>query len=145
MKKVMFASLGVLLLLAASGCGSDRIGGNDKKYNLADKNSHLTGGDAGDRMANNPSSRPAQAGDIMISSPSQSPSMAVDATMQFTAATKDSSGSAVQWSSSLPGVATIDENGLATGTGAGTTEITATKDGKTSVPFMLTLCDYCHT
>jgi hypothetical protein len=144
MKKVMFASLGVLLLLAATGCGSGRIGGNAREYKLADKNSNLSG-DAGERPASQPPTTAEQKGDVMISSPSQSPSMAVDATMQFTAATKDSGGSAVQWASSLPGVATIDENGLATGTGAGTTEITATKNGKTSVPFLLTLCDYRHT
>jgi uncharacterized protein YjdB len=65
--------------------------------------------------------------------------------MQFTAKAKDSKGEKFQWSSSEPSVATIDSNGVATGMGAGTTQITATADGKTSHPVVLTLCDYRHT
>jgi uncharacterized protein YjdB len=70
--------------------------------------------------------------------------MAVDGKMQFTATSKDVSGEKFQWVSSTPSVATIDKNGLATGTGAGTTQITATTDGKSSSPVVLTLCDYRH-
>jgi uncharacterized protein YjdB len=48
------------------------------------------------------------------------------------------------WTSSNPSVATIDDQGLATGMGAGTTEITATLAGKSSAPVVLTLCDFRH-
>jgi hypothetical protein len=41
-------------------------------------------------------------------------------------------------------VAIIDSNGVAIGVGAGKTEITATADGMSSSPVVLTLCDYRH-
>jgi hypothetical protein len=59
--------------------------------------------------------------------------------------TASTNGEKFQWSSSAPSVATIDNNGVATGMGAGTTQITATAGGKTSPPVVLTLCDYRHT
>ena len=65
--------------------------------------------------------------------------------MQFTAAATYPDGTTVvvtgqvTWNSSDTGVATIDVQGLATGEGEGTTEITATFDGETSDPVTLTV------
>lgn len=59
-----------------------------------------------------------------------SSTIAMNATQQFTATAKDSSGNTITgvtytWKSSAPGVATINGNGLATGVAAGVTMITA--------------------
>jgi uncharacterized protein YjdB len=145
MSKVLFAFMASLLLLTTSGCGSGSFGDNgngSRNYDVGDNSIHSIGGIGGDNAASKPSGTPSQAADITVS-PS-SPSMAVDGKMQFTATSKDVSGEKFQWVSSTPSVATIDKNGLATGTGAGTTQITATTDGKSSSPVVLTLCDYRH-
>lgn len=47
-------------------------------------------------------------------------------TVQFAATQNGSTVTGVQWTSSQTGVATIDQNGVATGIGTGTTTITAT-------------------
>jgi N-acetylneuraminic acid mutarotase len=58
----------------------------------------------------------------------------VGTTQQFQAQPRDASGSPVTatitWTSANSGVATVDENGLATATGVGTTAITAAAAGK---------------
>ncbi|MGD8871175.1 MAG: Ig-like domain-containing protein [Gemmatimonadota bacterium] len=63
-----------------------------------------------------------------------SAALEVGLTLQFTAEVLDDSGSpltgrTVTWESSVPGVASIDSDGLATGLTEGTTTITATVDG----------------
>ena len=127
-------------------CGSGSFGDNsngktDFGVNKGDINS--IGGIGGGNSAVRFSNTPPQATDVTVSF--LSPAMAVDGTMLFTATTKDASDDgAVHWASSEPGVATIDDRGVATGIGAGTTQITATAGGKTSHPFALTLCDYRH-
>lgn len=73
-----------------------------------------------------------------------SPSIGTGATQQFTATAKDSGGNTITgvaftWASSVPAVATIDSNGLATGVTAGTTQITAAANGVTSSPDTLTV------
>ncbi len=65
-------------------------------------------------------------------------------TQQFTATGTYSDGStsvlfSVDWNSDNPNAATIDSNGLATGVGAGTANITATLSGITSSPVSLTV------
>lgn len=121
LNKVLLVSVGTLLLLALLGCN----------------------GSAGSNTsANTATSATVPVSDITVSP--LATAMAVDDTTQFTATTKDAGTPAFQWTSSNPAVATIDSNGLATGTGAGTTEITATMAGKSSVPIPLTLCDFRH-
>lgn len=145
MSKVLFASMVSLLLITTSGCSSGSLGNNSngsENYDVGYNSIHSIGGIGGDNAASKPSGTPSQAADITVSS--SSPSMAVDGKMQFTATIKDGSGGKFQWVSSTPSVATIDNNGLATGTGAGTTQITATTGGNTSSPVVLTLCDYRH-
>ena len=66
-----------------------------------------------------------------------SPSILVNATQQFAATAKDSSGNTITgvtftWASSATSVATINSSGLATGAAAGTTQITATASSVTS-------------
>lgn len=61
-------------------------------------------------------------------------SLVVGATQKFVAVAKDAdgntvSGATVTWASSDAGVASVDDSGLATGTGAGTAAITATISG----------------
>ena len=61
----------------------------------------------------------------------------VDLTYQFEAVTLDSEGTALQnrpiaWSSSAPGVAAVDSNGLAIALTPGLTSITATSSRPTS-------------
>ncbi len=73
-----------------------------------------------------------------------SPSIAMNATQQFTATAKDSSGNTISgvaftWASSATTMATINSSGLATGVGVGTTQITAAASGVTSPPDTLTL------
>jgi len=69
----------------------------------------------------------------------------VDDTVQFTATATYPDGSTVNitgeatWNSSDTGVATINVEGLATGVGEGTAEITATLDGETSNTVTLTV------
>lgn len=65
-------------------------------------------------------------------------------TQQFTARAFDSANNEIAgvifiWESSNPGVATIDQNGLATGLEPGVTEIRATARGVVSPPAMLTV------
>jgi uncharacterized protein YjdB len=145
-RKVLFVSLISLLLLTTVACGSGSFGNNSNgktDFGVNKGGINSIGGIGGDSAAIKPSSMPPQAADVTVSS--LSPAMAVDETMQFTATTKDASNGAVHWTSSEPGVAIIDDKGVATGMGAGTTQITATAGGKTSPPFTLTLCDYRHT
>jgi trimeric autotransporter adhesin len=57
-------------------------------------------------------------------------------TVQLSATPKDASGNpltgrAIAWSSSAPGIATVNGGGLVTGVAAGTATITATSEGKT--------------
>jgi uncharacterized protein YjdB len=146
MSKVLFAAMVSLLLLATSGCGRGSFGDNtsaSRNYDVGDNSIQSIGGIGGDNAVSKPSVTPPKADDITVSP--LSPSMAVDGKMQFTATSKDVSGEKFQWVSSRPSVATIDNNGVATGMGAGTTQITATAGGKTSPPVVLTLCDYRHT
>jgi hypothetical protein len=146
MRKILFGSLVSLLLLAMVGCSGDRFGDNSNgKTNFGLGGSDINGFPnlAGNSDASKPLRTPAQTADVTVSSPS--PAMDVGGTMQFAATTKDSSKGAPSWTSSEPGVATIDNRGVATGTGAGMTKITATEGGKTSSPVVLTLCDYRHT
>jgi hypothetical protein len=68
-----------------------------------------------------------------------SPSIAANATQQFTATAKDSSGNTIAgvtftWASSSTSVATINGSGLATAVTVGTTQITASASGVTSSP-----------
>lgn len=145
MRKIIFGSLASLLLLTISSCGAVSFGDNSngsKDYNVGHNSINSIGGIGGGCSTSKPPSMPSQATDVTVSS--LSPSMAVDGTMQFTATTKDAIEEAPRWTSSNPDVATIDNRGLATGTGPGTTQITATADGKTSSPVALTLCDYRH-
>jgi uncharacterized protein YjdB len=145
MSKVLFAAMVSLLLLTTLGCGRGSFGDNSngsRDYDVGDNSIHSIGGIGGDSAASKPSGAPSQPADITVSP--LSPSMAVDGKMQFTATSRDVSGKKFQWVSSTPSVATIDKNGLATGIGAGTTQITATTDGKSSSPVVLTLCDYRH-
>lgn len=63
-------------------------------------------------------------------------SISVGGTLALRAITYDASGNAlsgraVAWASSAPQVATVDDNGTATGRSAGTATITATSEGKT--------------
>jgi hypothetical protein len=65
-------------------------------------------------------------------------------TDQFTATAKDSNGNTMSgiiftWLSSNTNYASINSSGLATGVGAGTTQITASANGITSQPFVLTV------
>ena len=143
-RKVPFVLLASALLLTLSACGY----GNGKNLSpyAADGNGsnniNSIGGIGGDRADVKAPVAPVQPADIVIS-PGTS-SMAVDSTMQLTATNKDASGGKLVWSSSEPGVATVNDAGVATGVSAGTTQITATAGGKTSPPFALTLCDYRH-
>ena len=73
-----------------------------------------------------------------------SSSVAVNATDQFTAVAKDTSGNTMSgvtltWASSATNVATINSSGLATGALAGTTQITAASGGVTSIAVTLTV------
>lgn len=73
-----------------------------------------------------------------------SPTINVGATQQFTATAKDLKGNPISgatftWSSSDTAVATIDNNGLATGLKAGSSNITATSGGVTSSADVLTV------
>lgn len=74
-----------------------------------------------------------------------SPLIAVNATQQFTATAKDSSGNTISgvtftWSSGTTSVAQINSaSGLATGVSPGTTQITATANGVTSSVDILTV------
>jgi hypothetical protein len=134
-----------LILLTTSGCGRGSFGDNSngsRNYDVGDDSIYSIGGIGGDNAESKPSVTPSKAGDITVSP--LSPSMAVGGNVQFAATMKDDSGERVQWISSTPSVATIDNNGLATGTGTGTTQITATTGGRTSSPVVLTLCDYRH-
>lgn len=145
MRKVFLVSLVSLLLLTLVACGSRNFGDNSNgktDFGVNKGNINSIGGIGGDSSTVKVSNTPPQATDVTVSS--LSPAMAVDGTMQFTATTKDVTDGAVQWISSEPGVAIVDGSGVATGMGAGTTQITATVGGKTSPPFLLTLCDYRH-
>jgi uncharacterized protein YjdB len=145
-KKIFLLFFVFLLLLTVSACGSGSYGNNSNgTTDLGVRQSGINsiGGIGGDDAASKTASTPTQPADITVLP--LRPSMAVDATMQFTAEAKDANGEKFQWSSSAPSVATIDSNGVATGMGAGTTQITATAGGKTSPPVVLTLCDYRHT
>jgi uncharacterized protein YjdB len=72
-------------------------------------------------------------------------SIAMNATQQFTATAKDSSGSTISgvtfaWTSSAPTVATINSStGVASGVSAGTTQITASASGISSSADVLTV------
>ncbi|MGO8786575.1 MAG: beta strand repeat-containing protein [Terriglobia bacterium] len=73
-----------------------------------------------------------------------SSSIAVNATDQFTAVAKDSSGNSMSgvtftWASSATSVAAISSTGMATGALAGTTQITASSGGVTSSAVTLTV------
>jgi CubicO group peptidase (beta-lactamase class C family) len=62
-------------------------------------------------------------------------SVAAGATTALTAETRDAngallSGRSVSWSSASPAVATVSASGVVTGVGAGTTQITATSEGR---------------
>ncbi|MGB7923032.1 MAG: lamin tail domain-containing protein, partial [Pyrinomonadaceae bacterium] len=57
----------------------------------------------------------------------------------FNSSGQELSGVIFRWQSSAPAVATIDENGLATGRAPGTTQIRATARGVTSQPATLTV------
>lgn len=62
------------------------------------------------------------------------PSLETGATLQLTATLRTSGGTVVSgrpitWTSSEEGVATVDEGGLVTGVGPGSSEVTATADG----------------
>jgi uncharacterized protein YjdB len=64
-------------------------------------------------------------------------STAIGQTVQFTATPLDSAGNVlvgktVTWASSDPGVASVTNDGLATGVGVGTATITATSEGKSA-------------
>ncbi|HEX5017646.1 MAG TPA: Ig-like domain-containing protein, partial [Actinomycetes bacterium] len=64
-------------------------------------------------------------------------SLSVGGTKQFTATVKDASGNVltgrtVTWASSAPNVATVSTSGLVTGVATGTTNVTATSEGKTA-------------
>ena len=64
-------------------------------------------------------------------------SVAVGGQVAFTAVARDASGNQItgrstSWASSMPGVATIDASGLASGVAAGSTTITASVDGVTN-------------
>lgn len=143
-KKAPLVLLTSALLLTLSACGYGN-GNNVSRY-PADGNGNNSinsiGGIGGDRADIKAPATPAQPADIVISP--ETSSMAVDSTMQLTATNKNAGGGQLVWSSSEPGVATVNEAGVATGVSAGTTQITATADGKTSPPFALTLCDYRH-
>jgi uncharacterized protein YjdB len=144
-RKVLFGSLVSLLLLTIVACGSGRFGDNSNgktDFGVNKGSINSIGGIGGDSSAVKPSNTSPQATDVTVSS--LSPAMAVDGTMQFTATIKDANHEATRWTSSEPSVATIDDSGVATGMGAGTTQITATAGGKTSPPVALTLCDYRH-
>ncbi|TET12955.1 MAG: tandem-95 repeat protein, partial [Dehalococcoidia bacterium] len=75
----------------------------------------------------------------------ESGTIGVGDTVQFTATATYSDGTTVDitgqatWNSSDPDVATINAEGLATGEGEGTVEITVTLDGVTSDPVTLTV------
>ena len=145
-KKIFLLFFVFLLLLTVSACGSGSYGNNSNgttDLGVRQSGINSNGGIGGDDAASKTASTPTQPADITVLP--LRPSMAVDATMQFTAEAKDANGEKFQWSSSAPSVATIDSNGVATGMGAGTTQITATAGGKTSPPVVLTLCDYRHT
>ncbi|HEX8710071.1 MAG TPA: Calx-beta domain-containing protein, partial [Pyrinomonadaceae bacterium] len=74
----------------------------------------------------------------------------VGAQQQFTARAYDANGQLLtgvlfQWQSSNPAVATVDQNGLATGVSAGTTQIRASARGVQSGPALLTVRDVERT
>lgn len=74
----------------------------------------------------------------------QSASIIVGATRQFTARGLDQNdmeipGLVFSWTSSNPGVASINQQGLATGTGTGVSQITASSAGVTSPPAALSV------
>jgi len=63
--------------------------------------------------------------------------VAVDATLQLSAAALDGNGApmpdrAITWTTSSPGVASVNGSGLVTGVAAGTATITASSEGKSS-------------
>lgn len=71
---------------------------------------------------------------VQVAVSPSSASLVVGASQQFTATAQDASGNAVtgvsiNWATSDAGVASVDDTGLATGTGAGTAAITATISG----------------
>jgi uncharacterized protein YjdB len=145
-RKIFLLSFIFLLLLTVSACGSGSFGNNSNgstDFGASKSGINSIGGIGGDDAASKTASTPAQPADVTVLP--LRPSMAVDATMQFTAKARDANEEKFRWSSSAPSVATIDNNGVATGMGAGTTQITATAAGKTSPPVVLTLCDYRHT
>ena len=79
---------------------------------------------------------------VLVTPPA--PTIAVNATEQFAATAKDSSGNIITgvsftWNSSVTSYATVNAGGLATGLAAGTTQITATANGVTSPPDTLTV------
>jgi len=63
--------------------------------------------------------------------------IAVDATLQLSASALDANGAAmpdraIDWTTSNPGIASVNGSGLVTGVAAGTATITATSEGKSS-------------
>ena len=148
MKAVSCALFVAALVLSMSACGGGSSNGSNlnsngsKSTDIGDSSINSIGGIGGGSSGSAIASTPVEAANIMIS-PS-SPSVAVDGTTQLTATPKDSSAAPITWTSSAPGVATVDENGVATGIGAGTTQITASEGGMTSPPVVLTSCDFRH-
>ena len=70
----------------------------------------------------------------------------VSGTQVFTVIARNSSGQIVApppvtWTSAFPGIATITQAGIATGRAKGTTYVTATAGGVTSLPATLTVAD----
>lgn len=140
-RALLLVSFDSVLLLTICGCGSGGNSNGHSNFGNCSGSINSIGGIGGDRAQAN-TSKPIQTADITVSP--LSPSIAVDGTMQFTARTKDASGLALRWTSSAPNVATINSSGVATGMAAGTTQITATANGLTSPPVVLTLCDFRH-
>ncbi len=72
---------------------------------------------------------------ITVSAPSAAPLTALGQTMRLTAQGRTDQGATValspSWTSSNPGVATVDATGLVTAVGDGSTQITATQSGVT--------------
>lgn len=69
--------------------------------------------------------------------------VAVNAEGETLTTTRDCPTEGVSFDSSNPNAAPVDENGVVTGTGVGTTEITATVDGVTSAPTPITINGAC--
>jgi len=144
MRRVLFVVLSSVLLLTISACSFPN-GNNVSRVAVSNSGINSIGGIGGDGAASKPATTPTQAADIAdITVSPLTPLIGVDDSTQFTATAKDAGDETIQWASSEPGVATIDSNGVATGMSAGTTQITATANGKTSSPVALTLCDYRH-